>query len=384
MKLSQAHPIATLDELRYHLQFAIGLELTTIPPYLCALYSIVEGENVEAAEAIQSVVMEEMLHMTQTANVLNAIGGAPTPYPEGGPDGLSPIPTYPTKVSFIDRIPEVHLLPFSREALDTFIAIEEPMEPRRPLPASGAVDAGAAPDGQYDSIGAFYEAIEDGLRRLCPEEVFVEAKRTRAGCQVPPHLYYGGAGELIEVGDLDSALTALRQIVRQGEGIPVEMMRQTAAAHLMPVPGSPRALEDVRVVDRDTTTFGWKMYSHYARFKEIREGRHYQPDQLVEEKPAGDLLPVDWHAVLPMTPDPRAEDYGGEYSAAMRACNVAYSGLVDRIYGAFNGDPASMEAAVSAMYDLRYRILALLQTPCPLHPALRLGPAFQYRSRATS
>ncbi len=31
-------PIATLDDLRTHLQWAIELEFATIPPYLCALY----------------------------------------------------------------------------------------------------------------------------------------------------------------------------------------------------------------------------------------------------------------------------------------------------------------------------------------------------------
>ncbi len=369
MNLSQAEPITSLDALRLHLQFAIGLELSTIPPYLCALYSIVEGENSEAVEAIQSVVLEEMLHMTLAANVLNAIGGAPTPHPGDGPNGGSTIPTYPTKVPFIERIPEVHLLPFSRQAVDAFVSIEEPLEPRRP----------AAADDQYDSIGAFYQAVETGLRELCSEEVFAEARVTRKGCQVPPHLYYGGAGGLIEVGDLDSALAALDQIVRQGEGVPVDVLRQTARQHTAPAPGGPAGLEDVRVVDRDVSMYGWKMYSHYARFKEIGAGRHYRPDQLVEEAPAGDVLPVDWNAVLPMTPDPRAEDYAGEYGAAMEAFNRTYSRLVDHLYRCFNGDPAMLETAVLGMYDLKYQAVGLMQIPSPLDPARRLGPAFQYR-----
>ncbi|WP_222870067.1 ferritin-like protein [Actinomadura decatromicini] len=35
-----ASGIATLDELREHLQWAIELEHATRPPYLCALYSL--------------------------------------------------------------------------------------------------------------------------------------------------------------------------------------------------------------------------------------------------------------------------------------------------------------------------------------------------------
>ena len=40
--------ISNLDELRDHLQTAVEIEWSTIPPYLCALWSIEEGTNVEA------------------------------------------------------------------------------------------------------------------------------------------------------------------------------------------------------------------------------------------------------------------------------------------------------------------------------------------------
>nr|MCU0322110.1 ferritin-like protein [Chitinophagaceae bacterium] len=55
--------IKTIDSLKKHLQVAIELEHSTIPPYLCALYSIKEGTNVAASQIIRSVVIEEMLHM---------------------------------------------------------------------------------------------------------------------------------------------------------------------------------------------------------------------------------------------------------------------------------------------------------------------------------
>ena len=56
--------ITSLESLREHLQWAIELEHSTIPPYLCALYSIEPGRNLEAVEVISSVVVEEMLHLT--------------------------------------------------------------------------------------------------------------------------------------------------------------------------------------------------------------------------------------------------------------------------------------------------------------------------------
>src|SRR6187401_1377068 len=72
-----AMTITNLENLRTHLQWAIEIEHSIIPPYLCALYSIKPGTNREAVEAITSVFIEEMLHMTLAANVLNAVGGAP-------------------------------------------------------------------------------------------------------------------------------------------------------------------------------------------------------------------------------------------------------------------------------------------------------------------
>ena len=69
--------IATLESLREHLQWAIELEHFTLPPYLCALYSLDAVRNPEASEVVASVLVEEMLHMTLAANLLNAVGGRP-------------------------------------------------------------------------------------------------------------------------------------------------------------------------------------------------------------------------------------------------------------------------------------------------------------------
>ncbi len=69
--------IGSLHSLRAHLQTAIEIEWSTIPPYLCALWSLGDEHNRPAATCIRDVVMEEMLHLTLAANVLNALGGEP-------------------------------------------------------------------------------------------------------------------------------------------------------------------------------------------------------------------------------------------------------------------------------------------------------------------
>jgi hypothetical protein len=76
--------VARLKEL---LQAAVTLELSTIPPYLCALYSMHPKGNDEAKLVIRSVVVEEMLHM-----VLAAVLAAGR---RGVPDGREPGPLSP-------------------------------------------------------------------------------------------------------------------------------------------------------------------------------------------------------------------------------------------------------------------------------------------------
>jgi hypothetical protein len=50
------------------------LEHFTVPPHLCALYSI-KNETRPEARIIRTVAIEEMLHMIMAANILNDIGG---------------------------------------------------------------------------------------------------------------------------------------------------------------------------------------------------------------------------------------------------------------------------------------------------------------------
>ena len=62
--------------LKGALQHAIQLEFSTIPPYLCAMWSI-QSEGDAVSGIIESVVMQEMLHMGLACNMLVGIGGQP-------------------------------------------------------------------------------------------------------------------------------------------------------------------------------------------------------------------------------------------------------------------------------------------------------------------
>ena len=96
------------------------LEHATIPPYLTALYSLHPGNNSDALHILRVVVVEEMLHLTLVANVMNAVGGTP--------DLTQPdfVPAYPAYLPDGEKDFQVDLQPFSKDAVKTFLKIERP------------------------------------------------------------------------------------------------------------------------------------------------------------------------------------------------------------------------------------------------------------------
>src|SRR5262245_51249284 len=73
-KVRTATGVQTVCEM---LDGAVALELATLPPYLTGVFSLKPGANDEARILIQSVILQEMLHMALAANTMIAIGGGP-------------------------------------------------------------------------------------------------------------------------------------------------------------------------------------------------------------------------------------------------------------------------------------------------------------------
>ena len=63
--------------LRTEIQKAIKLEHAVIPLYMSALMSIKPGKNTEIYKLIRTIMIEEMLHLAMTCNMLIACGGTP-------------------------------------------------------------------------------------------------------------------------------------------------------------------------------------------------------------------------------------------------------------------------------------------------------------------
>src|SRR5437899_7691872 len=100
------------------LQQAVELEHSTIPVYLYALYSLDAAKNGTVITIINSVVVEEMLHMTLACNILNALGGRPAI------DRPGFIPTYPGPLpGGVESDLIAHLARFSSAQLGNFMTI---------------------------------------------------------------------------------------------------------------------------------------------------------------------------------------------------------------------------------------------------------------------
>jgi Ferritin-like len=339
-----------IRDLREHLQAAVELELLVIPPYLCALYSLHPGTNEEAALIIRSVVVEEMLHMILAANVLNAVGGKPE---IAGGDW---VPSYPTKIPYHQGPLEVGLRPFGYPALETFLAIEKPSYPLSDPPRASAAARRPrlmtlGPDGEgYRTIGAFYDAVEAGLRSLVerkgPEAVFTG----KAGRQVGPEHYYASGGHAIPVGDLDTACEAIKEVVEQGEGEPTGPAPEFDA-------------------DRDL--------AHFYRFDELRLGRRYLRDDRPGH-PTGAPIVLDLEAVYPMKPNLHMSDIRApELRRIAEACNVIWSTLLRRLETALTGSPEELQNAVGTMFELKYAACELLRIPLADDSGFNAGPTFE-------
>jgi ferritin-like protein len=333
--------IDNIDQLKAHLQTAVEIEWSVIPPYLCALWSIQEGHNELASAALEDVVMEEMLHLTLAANVLNGLNGSP----QLAPPKATP-PAYPTYLPHSDDAFQVSLLPFSVESLETFRRIESP------------ADGGPPQPDRYRTIAQFYEALLEAVDRLCKSPSVWTGKADR---QIGGDLYYyGGGGETIPVSDHDSAIKALKIIMYEGEGLPPTIW------------------------DGDNVLLGeGKELAHYFRFDELLRERRYVEGDTPKIGPTGEPILVDYDAVLPMRPNPKAGDSkpGSDLREMADHCNATYTTLLLQLQLALNGRRDLLVDAVQTMKSLQWEAMALMNVP--VGDGQTAGPPFEWNPAAS-
>jgi hypothetical protein len=338
-------PIRNHADLVNHLHQAAQVEMSTIPMYLYAAYSIeTKGHSqwdpgISAFRTIISIVLEEMLHLALVRNLMLAIGAGDkiTFYDRDF------IPHYPSLM--LHRIPdlELHLEPCTKDLMDrVFMPLELPAE------------HGAPPQSdQYNTLGQFYKCIEDGFQYLAKNDPKFWSHAADSVKYQYTAAYWNrdGGGEPVVVQDLKTAMSAMTMIVEQGEGVDPD----NATVPIDPVNPKP----------------GLDELSHYAKFKRISDGI--------------EVIGV----VKPVPVDPCVADFEGATARLADLFNAAYCYtlcMLDKLYALPRELTPEQPSPryhlertfIAAMGGLLYPVAELLTNTSIGRSGFNAAPTFEY------
>ena len=315
-----------IDWLKNSLQAAIELEFSTIPPYLCAFWSIINPMD-PIAISIREIIHEEMIHMGLTCNMLSAIGGTPKltgkehapSYPGPLPGGVKPEIT-------------IKLSGLNKETISTFAELEAP---------EGNITCYVSEREIYPSIGAFYKSILKVFKKLKPT---FSIDRQITGPYAP-----------IVITSMDQVQDAISIILRQGEG-----------AEKSPIDTGPNDL------------------AHYFRFMEMIKGYkliYIGNDKKKQWAYTGEE--IIWpEAMLMVTvgEDGYAEvDVPDEVNTLLTQFDKSYSDLLTKLELAWSeGDQGHFIKSIEMMFSMREIAIQLMQIPIGNQP-VTYGPLFRWQ-----
>jgi hypothetical protein len=283
------------------------------------MYSIVEGCNTEIYSMIRTIIIQEMLHFLQAANILIAMGETPVI------DSADVTPSYPTRLPG-GVLPGL-LVTLEKLSLEhvhrVFMGIEVPQKTE----VAGDIDT-----DKY-TIGVFYEEISDCINIL-GDGIFDPSTVEK---QVdwpwdPTEL----VGEVLPITDAASAIESIEMITAQGEG-----------EGLM-----------------DPSDIGNYTLAHFFKFEEIVCQQHLE--QVSEDTYAytGDDIPFRSDGVWPMRNNPRASNVPPDTNCftESRVFHEAYRALLRKMQEVFDGNPDKMDEAVTIMETLQVHAKKLMFT----------------------
>jgi hypothetical protein len=294
--------------------------MSTIPPYLYAAYSIKDPAS-EATRLITSVVVEEMLHLALTSNLLLALGGEPD-------FGAGLLSSYPSTLSHHKPDLPLELRRCTPDLVrDTFMVIERPEDLSAPPEAD-----------EYHTLGQFYAALEMAIENLEHAHPFADPHLDR---QMSDPTFYGAvefdakdSGGLMPVHDAASAKAAIEVIVHQGEGLGEERWADPAHQEL----------------------------THYYKFAQLADG----------SVPVGDTWPV--------VSNPRAADYPPDVRLAADLFNMGFTALIGTMEALYAAG-SDQGAEVGRLYGLMSNVLsptARHLVTMPLDEHTTGGPTFEW------
>ena len=300
-----------INWLQESLQNAVELELATLPVYLSGLWSIKDPTQ-EAYTLVDSVIMEEMLHLGLTSNMLKAIGGSPQfivpTYPGPLPGGVRPDLS-------------VYLAGLTQDSVGMYMQIEMPEHPL------------ALAAETFPTIGAFYDAVLACFQAENPP-ISTNGQQKHSLSVPNPNNGQNISEPLTVLGTLADVEQAITLIKDQGEGTST----------------SPDAPE-----------FGGEL-SHYYRFGEIYNGKRLiQVDGKWEY--AGD--PVPFPDCYPVAQVPE----GGypDFQPLMGTFDTQLSTLLSNLEQAWagGGSGTSLNSAIGVMFQLAGTAGQIVTQPLP-------------------
>jgi len=337
---AEAHDLSWLQA---SLQAAVELELSTLPPYLCGLYALQDPIS-DAAQLIQTIVLDEMGHFGVACNLLWATGMQPKifegydsiVYPGPLPGGVRPKcdlelhfpcdPNFEVALGFKDYKSYVQMC----------MQIEYPEDPV-PRPLVSALDA---EQEIFPTIGEFYGAILSAFEALDTQIPY----GTNLDKQVKKNF-----PAVAKIDGLMAATTAINLIKSQGEG----------ASSKFPF--------------TDTTR---KTLAHFYTFGEIYFGRKYVFDPASQTGDwSGDTVGVP-SAVL-MTPVPLG-GYGPGAPPEVTDCDRVFTQMLRQLDQAWSGSGGgALNAAIDSMDSLKSTILSLFAKNISRPEGGIFGPQFR-------
>jgi Ferritin-like len=312
-----------LDWLKNSLQAAIKLEFSTLPPYLCALWSI---KDVDAdgnptgpvADSIKDqIALEEMLHMGLACNLLTAIDGTPSLNTSDG------VPSYPGSLpGNVNPELEISLRGLSKEAVLGFLEIEQPNFP--PLISSKftfGLEKLQENVDTFPTIGDFYSYILRTFNVLKPD--------LKIDKQVEFYL-----PKSIVIKTLADVEMAIQTIQLQGEG-----------SQISP---SDDGIKDATLKD----------LAHYYRFAEINNGKKLI---LVDGQLKFEGADIPFPEAFPMAKIPLGgykkeqirTEVRDEVGQVLDEFDLNFTQMMNQLQEAWTNDPTAIRRAVRSMRSLQ-------------------------------
>ena len=333
-------PVCNISNLRTSLQTAIELEWGLLPLYLTSWFTIKSlsnggcipnSDNYGACERIYSIVIQEMLHMAQAANLLTAVGGKPV-------INASTEVNYPRK-GLPGGVLKNLQLSIEKLTLDQarcqFMAVEIPRN-------SSAVYPPIIND--LYTIGAFYRHIFSCIDFL-GEEIFNDP-----GNQIQHD--FGSHGTLYVVKDLKTANVSINEIIDQGEGTS---------------PLDPNQADTEGV------------YAHFYKFEEITCQNALKKVGTNHYAYSGEELPFVSSGIYNMIANPSGDTIppGTACYNATKDFNDLYKSIVENLDTGFaNGDQGAVSTAIGDMFALPGKAQTVMQLPLQPGSPLACGPVW--------